>query len=330
MQKVSLKKNTKHDEKISVIVPVYNVEKYLNECIESIIKQTYKNLQIILIDDGSTDNSGTICRNFANKDNRIEVYHLKQAGVSAARNYGIDCVKGEFIFFVDSDDILNENIIRNLYNNINECDIAYCHSWIFSDFNEIKAINYNSKFDSREVTASEFIESMFRDCKTGKMNNEYRGHVWDKLFRTEIIKENNIKFDEEIYFNEDRMFIFDYLLNCKKVKILNWIGYYYRIRKDSAMNDKKLTNKQFTEFEAFNKMLQKVETNNNLKNQIKLDICLSSSERYLCFKKYVQAKEFLNLFNKYKLKLLFDYRIGFFAKLRIIKKQIKICLYNNR
>ena len=116
------------EELISVIVPIYNVEQYLEKCIESIISQTYKNLQIILIDDGSNDKSGKICNKYAEKDKRVVVIHKENAGVSEARNTGLDNAKGEWITFVDADDWIEEEYCQRLYNLVIETnsDVALC------------------------------------------------------------------------------------------------------------------------------------------------------------------------------------------------------------
>ena len=102
------------NELISIIVPVYNVEKYLKKCIDSILNQTYSNIEILLIDDGSTDNSGIICDNFKKRDSRIKVVHKKNSGVSSTRNYGLDLATGKYISFVDSDDFVECDFIENL------------------------------------------------------------------------------------------------------------------------------------------------------------------------------------------------------------------------
>ena len=105
---------------ISIIVPVYNVEPYLNKCLDSIVNQTYKKLEIILIDDGSTDNSGLICDEYASKDNRIIVVHQKNKGLSAARNVGLNIAKGDYIAFVDSDDFIEKDMYFTMYNVMNK------------------------------------------------------------------------------------------------------------------------------------------------------------------------------------------------------------------
>ena len=116
------------EKKVSVIIPVYNVEKYLKECIQSVLRQTYKNLEIILVDDGSKDNSGNICDEYAKRDERIKVIHKKNGGLSDARNAGIDICTGEYIAFLDSDDFIEEDMYEFLVKNLEKAkaDISIC------------------------------------------------------------------------------------------------------------------------------------------------------------------------------------------------------------
>ena len=125
----------KNIDLISIIIPVYNVEQYLSRCIDSVINQTYKNLEIILIDDGSTDDSGEICDEYALKDNRIKVMHKQNGGVSSARNEGLDISKGNYIGFIDSDDFIEKDMYEFLYDLLtkNNCDISCCNKFIFKD-----------------------------------------------------------------------------------------------------------------------------------------------------------------------------------------------------
>ena len=123
---------------ISIIIPVYNSEKYLIECLDSVLLQTYKNFEALLINDGSTDNSGEICDNFAVKDSRFKVFHKKNGGVSSARNFGIKEAKGEWICFVDSDDFVSDLFLANIFNN----------DLYFIDFIFTNAYFYNSKLNS--------------------------------------------------------------------------------------------------------------------------------------------------------------------------------------
>lgn len=130
-------------ELVSIIVPVYNVEKYLKECIESIINQSFSNLEIILVDDGSTDESGNICDDFLNKDKRIKVFHKTNGGLSDARNYGINNSSGKYITFVDSDDLISPIFIDVLYNAIKQYDthLSICGFQRFKDNDNLYITN---------------------------------------------------------------------------------------------------------------------------------------------------------------------------------------------
>lgn len=182
--------------KLSVIVPVYNVEEYICECINSIICQTYKDLEIIIIDDGSTDNSGAICDEFANKDSRIKVFHKANNGVSSTRNTGIELSTGELITFVDSDDTLDCEMYETLVSIIinNNVDIAHC-SYKRIDGSEIKKIGDSGKLIVQDRT--EGLECLI----SGRL---FVGSMWNKIYKKELIK--NIRLREELVINEDVLF----------------------------------------------------------------------------------------------------------------------------
>ena len=169
------------ERKISIIVPVYNVAGYLKESIESIIKQTYKKLEIILVDDGSTDQSGTICDQYARTDDRIVVIHQKNQGISASRNAALELATGDYIGFVDSDDVIHPQMYQWLTEAIDEtgADVAICHELAFSgdfcDFSQITAYHIESVEDKRQVFAH------FMDSWTGPVN-----FAWNKLYRREL------------------------------------------------------------------------------------------------------------------------------------------------
>ncbi|MEI7668283.1 MAG: glycosyltransferase family A protein, partial [Erysipelotrichaceae bacterium] len=165
-------------ELISVIVPVYNVEKYIDRCVSSILNQTYKNLDIILVDDGSQDKSGQICDEYALKDNRIKVLHKSNGGLSDARNKGIELSKGEYISFVDSDDTISNNFIDKLYNLcVNySSDISMCY---FKQFTS--EISFNREHESRIdiFTNIQMLENL--------INEKYVQSTvaWNKLYKAE-------------------------------------------------------------------------------------------------------------------------------------------------
>ena len=189
--------------KVSVIVPIYNTKKYLDRCFDSIMNQTESDLEIILIDDGSTDDSGKICDAYAQKDKRFRVLHKKNGGVSSARNSGIDIMSGNYCCFVDSDDYISENYISVLLNNLKSYsgDISVCglsKTDVAENSNRVTVLNH------RESQLSLFNET-----------DGIKGYIGGKLFKTDIIKKNSIKFDENQSLAEDLLFLFDYIMCCQ-------------------------------------------------------------------------------------------------------------------
>ena len=214
-------------DKISVIVPVYNVEKYLNRCVESIINQTYKNLEIILIDDGSTDASSQMCD--AYEDNRIVVIHKENEGLGLSRNVGISKATGEYILFVDSDDYLDEDMIENLYTDMKENNADTCiggYKRVYADrVEEYKNIYAGQVFYDEEIISNVLVK-MFG--KYGKIDDHIEMSVWKVLFSRDIIINNNIKFpSEKEFISEDIIFDTAYYPKSKRLCISGDIGYNY-------------------------------------------------------------------------------------------------------
>ena len=179
---------------ISVIVPVYNVEPYLRRCVDSILRQTYRNLEILLVDDGSTDRSGTICDACAQQDTRVKVIHQKNGGLSAARNCGLETARGEYISFVDSDDLINDRMIETLYR-----DLA-------GQGADISAVGYRM-FENQEELRPEEITAPVQ-CMTGKealrrilVSEEIGDFAWNKLYKKILFQ--TIRYPEGRVF-EDR------------------------------------------------------------------------------------------------------------------------------
>lgn len=205
---------------LSVIIPVYNTENYLRECIESIRSQSYSNLEIILVDDGSTDSSGNICNEYASLDNRIVSIHKKNGGASSARNIGLDIARGEFITFIDSDDVIIGNAL---------------YEKVFNIFDENPLINiiqfgvifkYNSPLETQKAILPKVYETP-KKIFEGFLNYELHASCCDKIFRSNIIK--NIRFVEGSIC-EDIAFIPDLIQNGAIIKTINegWYGYRYR------------------------------------------------------------------------------------------------------
>ena len=216
---------------ISVIVPCYNVEKYLNECVNSIINQTYKNLEIILLNDFSTDNTGNVMKELKTKDNRIQLVELHQnQGLSAVRNIGIDLSNGEYISFVDSDDILKRNFYETLVDSMEkdaEIDIVECPLMYFSTVpsNGTPSIKTNNFVTEFEYEKADLIK---RDGITFVMQG-------NKLFRRKIF--DDLKFPEG-HIHEDTYLIFDEYLKARKIAFVNGTNYFYRREREGSITNK--------------------------------------------------------------------------------------------
>lgn len=216
---------------LSIIVPVYNCEKYLARCVESIIKQKYHNFELILIDDGSTDNSLFICKKYESKDNRVKVYHQTNSGVAKARNFGILKANGDYIAFVDSDDYVEEEMYTILIQDIkrHSAQMAIC-SWMIH--NEITSINKTAYVGETQVVCSKTLKLHM------SYNNDYfgGGYPWNRVIDFSYFRENNFDFpliDESLNSYEDKLWLMNILDAIQNVSINNYVGYNYIIRTGS-------------------------------------------------------------------------------------------------
>lgn len=213
---------------VSVIVPVYNSEKYIKRCIESLICQNYKDIEIILVDDGSIDRSGEICDEYSKKDSRVITIHKKNGGVSSARNVGLKSAKGDFITFCDSDDWVEKDIYETLVNAINEShsEIACC-KYITEN------LNLSNKYLETKLINPEAAVKLVIN------NNEYGGYLWNKMFSRNVIYDKElILFNQDIHILEDQLFVIRAISNCKKVSIIDNRLYHYEQNEGSALNSR--------------------------------------------------------------------------------------------
>ena len=262
--------------KYSVIIPVYNVEKYINRCLKSILSQRYNDLEIILIDNGSTDRSGSICDIYANEDANISVYHIENHGVGSARNFGLSKARGEFIYVVDSDDYLVGNLFAEFEDKLTpDLDLL-----VFSYYNSFeqemteknrkkKILPYNGSYDKYDFS------KIFKDLFLSDMLYT----VWNKLYRREFLIENNISF-EKYELGEDVRFNLNAYRNVNKVYLSQDSYYVYVIgRKGSAMssyNPKRLQY-QLQELELVDSLLKDWNIDSsNLDNTVKARILMSN------------------------------------------------------
>lgn len=216
------------NELISIIVPIYNVSEYIDRCLESLLKQTYENLEIIVVDDGSTDNSVEICNYYATKYlGRLRVIHTDNCGVSVARNTGLKIAKGEYITFVDGDDWVEPDMLETLLYNLymHNADISSCG--MKEDYD-----NGESVLQKQQECICISQKQMFHEV----LCNKYvYGYVWNKLFKKELIQD--IVFDKSLFIQEDMDFVMKYLKNCKKCVYTMGEYYHYRKRRDSATGE---------------------------------------------------------------------------------------------
>ena len=230
----------------SVIIPVYNTEQYLVRCIESVLSQNFADFELILVDDGSTDESGAICDAYGKKDSRIRVFHKENGGVSSARNFALDKAKGEWLCFVDSDDQLCLGGLQGLVDGISSGVDLVMAGFIETD-SPMEDANY--VLEERKMVAREdAMKSMFNNT-----DHRFEGYMWAKLFRRDLIVKKRIAFNPSIYIKEDTLFIVAYLcLSDKMVSILNTPVYNYIHRPSSAMEslNERYNPRYLTSFEA--------------------------------------------------------------------------------
>ncbi len=337
------------NDKISVIIPVYNVEKYIRKCIDSVIHQTYENIEIILIDDGSTDDSGKICDEYARMDSRILVIHQENRGIGYVRNIGLDCATGSYIAFIDSDDYVEKEMLLKLYNGLKKynSDIAICSVWRIEN-NGVKSLWINNFTESAVFTDS-YLFYLFLQKKFGLM-------LWNKLFDVRFF--SNIRFANKIT-AEDLEVLIRIFYEAKSVVYINEPLYYYLKRPESLTetSKKKVDNKLNDYFESQKFMFDFLKTykndalkyfvnnyieellgiyqmiifNNNF-NNLKEKVQNEFDKNYDLFKKYNTLK----FGKKLKFQLLVKYKYIYFIillyerNLKIIEKNIRHKLKKKR
>lgn len=241
---------------ISVIIPVYNVEQYLSTCLSSVVNQNYTNLEIILINDGSTDRSGAICDEWAQKDKRIRVIHKANKGVSESRNTGLIECKGQLIGFVDADDWIETDMYQTLTDRILEAnaDVVMCGYY-----------DYPHGMDNpveRGIIATD--DGTFADTALSIIKrNGYFTSIWNKLFRRDIIFRNDkiVLMDSSLSYGEDEVWLYEVLWGCKKISYIPRALYHWRAREDSMTRVHKLSSKKMSIIEAKKKTLQLLPSN---------------------------------------------------------------------
>lgn len=233
---------------ISIIVPVYNAEKYLKQCLDSIKEQTFTNWETILVDDGSTDNSGKICEEYSETDNRFTVIHQHNQGASTARNIGIERANGDWITFIDADDYVDANYLECLYKHNDYAE----KTLIIQGLKQISnnRIANNIEFADETLTGKD-IEKAFDGLRIFE-----HGYTVAKLYNNRIIQHKHIRFDEDISYSEDMLFMMEYILGCETIKFVEGSGYNYVI-------DASNLSLRYNQFESEYRLFKKYDKLNN-------------------------------------------------------------------
>ena len=217
---------------ISIIVPVYNTEKYLRECLDSILAQTYKDIEVILIDDGSKDGSLSICQEYASNDKRVKVYHKANSGVSDTRNFGIEHANGEFISFCDSDDKIAPELYQILYDLMKEYNVDRVVSGYAYLYNDGRVLYNKPRMSDGKYESNVILCKMIDD---GTLSGFLFSGVNNSLFRRELIYKNKLRFEPSIKYNEDSLFSFQYMLHSKSIySFQSKPTYFYRQHETSS------------------------------------------------------------------------------------------------
>lgn len=218
----------------SVVIPVYNSEYFIKDCVESVLKQDFKNFELILINDGSIDNSGKICDDYALKDERIRIIHQRNTGVSAARNRGIEVSSGEYVTFIDSDDYVETEYLSKFHQLFEEYDYDLGISGVCMNYD---GFQINKRYFVENVECKNFTEIAFVIPELE--NKMLLSGPYVKAFKNKIIKENNIFFDGNFSFGEDAIFNLTYLLHVNSLATTNYVGYNYMQRDNDSLVNKK-------------------------------------------------------------------------------------------
>lgn len=225
---------------LSVVVPVYNVENYLHRCIESILGQTYRNLEVILVDDGSTDASGKICDEYAVKDGRIKVIHKENGGLVSARKAGLAIISGQYATFVDSDDWIECNMYEELMGLISDAKADVATSGCIRDYGT-HCVVQKERIEPGYYEGEDLVEKLLK--KMISTDSFFLGnimvHVCDKIFKSGLLVKIYSKVDNYINVGEDAACVYPYLLNANKVVVSGKAYYHYCMRSDSVMGTKR-------------------------------------------------------------------------------------------
>lgn len=277
----------KNQPLVSVIVPVYNAEKYIDRCIQSLLSQTLSDIEIIMVDDGSADRSGAICEQYARKDQRINVFHQTNRGVAAARQRGIDMAQGIFSIHVDPDDWIESTMLEELYTKAikSNSDVVIC--------------NFVAVYPKKNVVVTQELDENMSPSESlnNLLQNKMHGSLCTKLIRTQLYHKFNIRFVQELNYCEDYLVCVKLFTHDIKITYLNSALYYY---------DQIVNNDSITRIYTIKTLHQRLRFIEELQRVISNIDCIGPSNAitevaYECYKhKILSSRDFANTFSRYK------------------------------
>lgn len=304
---------------ISVIVPVYNVSSYLHDCIQSILDSTFRDLEIILVDDGSTDDCGQICDKFALIDARCKTFHTQNGGLSAARNFGLEQATGEYIAFVDGDDFIHPQMYELLYSAIDENPSANFSFCLFSTFHDGDTLTqqhlHYSDVSKQEISKYQMVTRMFG---TWKDNGVYYIVAWNKLYRRNLIQP--IKF-AECPISEDLIFNTEVSLRMNQAILVNAPLYYY-VQRSGSIIHQGITKKYIDQIDVYDRCYQLLKPERSELSIVCLQKCIKTVLNILCETRnselYTYAKERSKFYLSTYRKDLYNSNLPFIKKMSLI------------
>lgn len=300
---------------VSIIIPAYNVEKYIEKCIISILEQTYTNIEVIVVNDGSTDSTGNIVDNLSQHDSRVRVLHKKNAGVSAARNSGIKASAGEYVVFVDGDDYIARDYVEYMLSLVENTSSDFCLSkYCYTKSGEVQTENeYIEKLQPEDATALLLSPTIIVGC-------------WNKIFKRSLIVDNNIWFSTTLFYGEGLTFITTLAQISNSIGVGNRKVYYYRRNNAASATTKFDINKIYNgEIALQNIGKQLVIDSPKINIMLKLHICLFSLGALVKIKAHGLEKEYLKDYKRWKsyiryntLKFIFNKEISVYRKCMLL------------
>lgn len=300
---------------VSIIIPAYNVEKYIKKCIKSCINQSYRNIEILIINDGSKDNTPKIIDDISQKDTRIKVFHRENHGVSDTRNYGIKNAMGEFIIFLDADDYLSEEYVQYMLNLLNETESDFAFSKVcFTNINQSSGSKKIYKIDNIKATAL----LLSRDIEVG---------CWNKIYKKSLLLDNNIFFSNDLFFGEGLHFITKVAQYSKNVGVGEKRVYYYRKNNinsaTTSFNYNKIENGEKSLLRIFDEFILK---DKSIILAWEIHYCFFAINSLISIinnskniENYeLKYKYWNNIIRKYSIKIFFQKNIKFKTKIKIL------------